>query len=242
MISPRFARRIAWLHKWLGLIVGAQLLIWTATGLFFSVFPIEQIRGDHLVRPAATQMVDLSRLKLSVNEALASVAENRPERVVLRSMAGEPVYEIRAEIGVFVVSGETGALLSPIDEARAGAIAQAAWTQEEALRSLELVEQAPREAGIAGSVWIASFDGSGDRKLYINAATGELGPVRTDLWRTYDVLWSLHIMDYETRENFNHPLIVAAAFLALSVVLFGIVLLVHRFTRRVLTRSRDIGE
>jgi uncharacterized iron-regulated membrane protein len=236
MISARFAQRIASLHKWLGLIVGAQLLVWTATGLFFAVFPIEQIRGDHLVRPAVSQMIDLSRLNLSLNDALASVAEDAPERVTLRSLAGEPVYEIRAPIGVFVVSGENGALVSPIEEETARAIALDAWVGAGELKALRLVDAAPRESGLNGPVWIAGFDGAGNRSLYISAVTGELGPVRTDLWRTYDVLWSLHIMDYETRENFNHPLIIAAAILALSVVLFGIVLLVHRFTRGLLRR------
>jgi hypothetical protein len=38
-------------------------------------------------------------------------------------------------------------------------------------------------------------------------------------------------MDYRSRESFNHPLIVAAAVLALSTSLFGIALLAHRFTR-----------
>jgi hypothetical protein len=31
MISPRAARFVASIHKWLGLIIGAQLIVWTAT-------------------------------------------------------------------------------------------------------------------------------------------------------------------------------------------------------------------
>lgn len=234
MISPRAARRIASLHKWLGLIVGAQLIIWTVTGLFFTVFSITRIRGEHLVNPPAADIVDVSRVKLSTLDALRAVAEDQPQRVTLRALAGEPVYEVRADIGVFVVSAETGQVLSPVSEDTARAVAATAWAGEGALEVLELLEDAPSESGVEGQVWAARFAGEGHPTLYINAATGERGAVRTDLWRTYDFLWSLHIMDYRTRENFNHPLIIAAAVLALSTVLFGVALLLHRFTRRAL--------
>ncbi len=232
MISPRLARRIASLHKWLGLIVGAQLVIWTATGLFFAVVHITDVRGDDLVRPASQDVVDLSRVQLTSQDALRRVAEDRPYRVILRNLADRPVYEVRADIGVFVVSAETGDLLSPVPEEIARAVAETAWAGGGELTGMELLDAAPREAGVQGRVWAARFSGEGNRTLYINAATGDVGAARTDLWRTYDLLWGLHIMDYRGRENFNHPLIVAAAVLALSVVLLGVALLAHRFTRR----------
>jgi hypothetical protein len=41
--------RIAWLasfvHKWLALIIGIHIFIWIATGLFFTIVPIEQVRS-----------------------------------------------------------------------------------------------------------------------------------------------------------------------------------------------------
>ena len=92
-----------------------------------------------------------------------------------------------------------------------------------------------------GHVWAAHLAGAGRPILWLRAATGELGPARTELWRTYDFLWSLHIMDYAGRENYHHPLIIAAAILALSTVLFGVALLIHRYTRRVL-RPKQEGE
>ena len=32
-------------HRWLGLIVSIQLLMWTASGLFFSIPDITDVRG-----------------------------------------------------------------------------------------------------------------------------------------------------------------------------------------------------
>ena len=34
------------LHKWLGLLIGLQLLLWTASGFYMVAVPIEVIHGD----------------------------------------------------------------------------------------------------------------------------------------------------------------------------------------------------
>ena len=107
------------------------------------------------------------------------------------------------------------------------------------LTSVTFVEHGPKESGMKGKVWAAHFDGGGNQVLYINAVNGDLGPVRTDLWRTYDFFYGLHLMDYQDHETGNHPWTIALAALAISVTLFGIVLLVHRFTR-VLIRPKGV--
>ena len=42
--------KIAWrkIHRWLGLLVGFQVVAWMLSGLYFAWIPIEQIRGEHL--------------------------------------------------------------------------------------------------------------------------------------------------------------------------------------------------
>jgi len=123
MISPRTARLVASIHKWLGLIVAAQLVVWTCTGLFMTLFPLADVRGEHL---AHTPPMDMKRAKHSLLEALNSVAEDRPDSVAMKSLAGEPVWEVRAPIGVFVVSAETLNVMSPIEEEAARKIATTA--------------------------------------------------------------------------------------------------------------------
>jgi hypothetical protein len=176
----------------------------------------------------------MSRVRISLEQALAAVVEDRPLRATLRHQGTRPVYEIVGEVGVFLVSAEDGTVLSPLSEELARETVLAEWKGAGPLAAMELLEKAPAEAGgeAGGPIWAARFEGAGRPVLYVRANTGVVGPVRTDLWRTYDLLWSLHIMDYRTRENFNHPLIIAAAVLALSLTLFGLTLVVHRFTRR----------
>ena len=45
---PKLTWYITRLHRLLGLVIGAQLLIWTVSGFFFTLKPIEQVRGTHL--------------------------------------------------------------------------------------------------------------------------------------------------------------------------------------------------
>ena len=55
---------------------------------------------------------------------------------------------------------------------------------------------------------------------------------RTTRWRVFDFLWMLHIMDYDEREDFNHPLLVSASLIALLAALSGVGLYFFRFRKR----------
>ncbi|HEY0628211.1 MAG TPA: hypothetical protein VGD23_02680, partial [Sphingomicrobium sp.] len=49
-------------HKWLGLFIGLQVVIWSLSGLYMTVVHIDTIHGDHLVRPAPPASVDAGEL------------------------------------------------------------------------------------------------------------------------------------------------------------------------------------
>lgn len=239
MISPRLARRIGQIHKWLGLIVFAQLLVWTATGLFFVAVHLTAVRADYLVHPADhVQPVDMQRVKVSSTDALTSVAEDKPYDVTLKMLADLPVYVVRAEIGTFLVSAESGDQVI-VDEALARRIAAERWVNPDPILSVAHLESAPQESSVKGEAWAARFKGDGNPTLYVSAVDGRTSNPRVDLWRLYDFLYGLHLMDYVDHENYNTPWMVALAVLALSSVLFGVALLVHRFTRGLIKKEAE---
>jgi hypothetical protein len=55
---------------------------------------------------------------------------------------------------------------------------------------------------------------------------------RHELWRIFDFLWMLHIMDYETRDNVNNWLLRGFTLLAFTTALSGTWLLWFAFPRR----------
>ena len=51
-------------------------------------------------------------------------------------------------------------------------------------------------------------------------ATGELLALCTDQWRLYDLMWGLHIMDPQTREDTNNPFVIGFGALLGCILLF----------------------
>ena len=52
------------------------------------------------------------------------------------------------------------------------------------------------------------------------------------MWRIFDFVWMLHIMDYQDRDNFNTWLLISAAALALIISLSGMYLVVKTVRRK----------
>jgi hypothetical protein len=88
----------------------------------------------------------------------------------------------------------------------------------------------PLEArGRAAPLWRADFDDRLATSLYLHPDTGRLLTRRHRFWRWFDLLWSLHVMDYRERENVNGALLRAASVLALATALSGLWLAVYAF-------------
>ena len=60
--------------------------------------------------------------------------------------------------------------------------------------------------------------------VYVAAQLGTVQSVRTDPWRIFDVLWMLHTMDYEGRDNINNGILRAFSVLGLLTISSGFAL------------------
>lgn len=226
--------RIAWLasfvHKWLALIIGIQIFIWIATGLFFTVVPIEQVRSEHRIReltPAILSAADLAAVSNAVAGAQTPIRltiENRPE--------GARIVADYADGSAALFDARTGEKLSPLDQEDALAIARSRITADAPVASAELVTSASPEYRGALPAWRIAFDEPGQLAVYVGANNGQVTARRSDLWRVYDFLWALHIMDYREHENFNHAPIIIVSVLAFLSTIAGIALIPYRFRWR----------
>lgn len=237
MVTRRWAPR---LHKWIALVVGIQLLAWSVSGLFMTVVPISQVRGEHNIRKQET--VDLrAATLLPIANALESVPAGAVARVELRVLTGRPVYEIAIDGSSSVLlDARTGDLLSPIKETHATEIAVADFAGVGRVTKATLItEKPPIEFRGDLPVWRISFDDPDETNIYVSAATGKVTARRSTTWRIYDFLWSLHIMDYSERDDFNNPLVITAAAIAFVLAVSGFVMLYLRFWPSVLRRWRS---
>jgi len=212
------------IHKWLALLMAVQILFWFASGLFFAAFPIERVRSEHMIAEQPPAPVDLA----AAAAGLARLASAPAEKVELRNLLGRPVALLTARHRrPRLYDLASGRLISPIPMAEAARIAEADHVGSARAIRIERIIANDSEYRGALPAWRVDFAEEG-RSLYVAADTGTVTARRSTLWRVYDFLWGLHIMDWRGHENFNTPLLIAATALALVLTIAGIVLLPSR--------------
>ena len=216
-------------HKWLGLFIGLQVVIWSLSGLYMTVVRIDTIHGDQLVRKEAPRSADAGRLR----DPLSVAGGNGSQGVRLAWVRNRPAYVIRGEDGETVVDASSGAPVAPMTEAEARSIATATYTGSEPIASAALITAIPSEIrGRKPPLWRVEFANWNKPTLYLSPATGELVSRRHELWRIFDFAWMLHIMDYDERENVNNTLLRAFTWGAVLMASSGLWLLFYSFHRK----------
>ena len=224
------ARRTARVHKVIGLVAGLLLLSWTASGLFFSLYPIEEIRGDPW-RPSIDHG-DLSGMTVSVPaQQIVAQADGRVTELRLKPFLGQPVWLLRTETSWEMIDARTGAVRSPLRDQDIEALIARFDEKPEGLGELTVIyridENPLREYGGPMPAWILEYEPRKQR-IYIDAVSGEIQSVRTTKWRIFDILWRFHILDFTGDDRIDSWWLKLAAFLGLTMVLSGWVLLIDR--------------
>ena len=231
--NPRGRRRVASrlhlffsrVHKLMGLLLVVQFLFWTTSGVIMSWIPIQEVRGEHLRRPA----VDIAAPPLDIVKALARVDGTSGLReITLRDIAGRHVIETRFADGTCALIDMATGRRIPVDATLIAEAARAAFAHAPLPLSIDLLDHAPIDYRGPVPVWRVAMDDADGTVAYLDPETAHLRAVRTDTWRLYDFFWMLHIMDYESRDDFNNPLIMTASLSAALFVLSGIALLIFR--------------
>lgn len=216
-------------HKWLGLAVGLQVVIWSLTGLYMTSVHIDIIHGDHLVRGAAPRMADAARLLDPISVAAASGADSTR----LTWVRDRPAYLLSSEGGEKLVDAATGSAVPPLEEPEIRSIATATYTGTEPIASAALITDIPGEIrGRQPPLWRVEFDHWNKPTLYFSPLTGELVTRRHELWRIFDFAWMLHVMGYEDRDNVNNSFLRVFTSGALLLALSGAWLLLFAFPRK----------
>jgi hypothetical protein len=217
------------LHRWVALVVGLQLLAWSASGVVFAWLDHHGVEGEGLATAAAPRT--LAPGDIGIEPAALGLAPTPVAALALQSVNGQSVYRIETAQGVELRRAADGAPYR-IDEAVARDLATAAYRGDGRLTNVRFHDGPTVETRAAGATWQTQFDDAAGTSLYFSADDGALVAVRTDAWRLKDVFWMLHTMDYRGRDDFNHPLIVVAAVAALWVAGTGLWLLLRVFGRR----------
>ena len=217
------------LHKWLGLLIGLQIVLWVLGGFVMSFFDIEKVRGE--VNIAKQIEVNLNQtINFDVNQIIDRL-DFAPTSIELKGWMGRLVWAVKSKDHYQLIDAQTGERITPLDEATARKVADADFAGDAQISHLVLLnEQTITEFGeVRGRkapLWQAQFNDEDNTRIYVSADKGTVVARRNDTWRLFDFFWMLHIMDYKERSNFNHPLLVFASLLALLMSLSGLYLVI----------------
>ena len=220
---------IKFLHRWLGLFASIQLLLWTLSGLFFTIPDIKDVRGDQYRVWETTdeaQRLDHENL-FAMSTLLKNLDINKEQdyTILLKRRADTWVYQVKSSNQISnydAISGERLFFITP-DEA------SLIVTRETNLlpKKVELINDRKSGSEYRGRdlpLYRVFVEKPQKGMVYVDPNTGEIAAIRTRLWRTFDFLWSLHIMDYKERDDFSHWLIRIFAFIGLMTIVSGMLL------------------
>ncbi len=223
------------LHKWIGLIIGIQLLLWTLSGAMMAILPMGEVSGGDVRDPQEIRLVPASDRWPAVRQQLGSTAITG---VSLRPLLSGPVFEVGTADGVRLFDASTTKPIA-VDSQLARRIASAAYPGTAQVRGAEALRELTlpvREHELP--IWRVDFADEKNSSYYVSGTTGELLERRNDTWRAWDFFWMLHIMDYAKRTSFNHPVIWLFGFAAVWLAVTGFWLLFRTGWRSDFKRRR----
>lgn len=236
MTKRNFLRYLTRLHKWAGLVLGVQILLWFVSGFIMSLFPINEVRGRHLVD---VPKVSLQTENLIPLELAMSLYEGELSGAKLITAAGHSAYVLIGDNDEQIIDAVTGEPWSQLSAEDIKAVADRLYKGDGEIRRLEKLLTAPYEYRGLLPVWQISYDDKDKTRIYLDADTAELKAVRTRIWRVFDFMWMLHIMDYKERENFNSWWLRLFSGAAVLFALSGLALVAHRVFMRPKKRAAN---
>ena len=196
MRAKKFTRNF---HRYLSIFVSIQLLLWTVSGIYFAYNKIELVRGEQYRLPKDIEYRIFDRLGLTLIET---------------NIDGKKSYQTYPE----------REFIKPLTKQEALLIT----SQKTTLNPLEaiLIEDVKPGSEYRGALpaYKVKTDTKDKINVYVGYMTGDISSIRSDSWRIWDLMWSLHIMDYRERDNINNILLKFLSVLALITSLSGITL------------------
>ena len=213
-------------HIWLAWIAAVPVLLWIISGLVMVARPIEDVRGESLLRPAkAMRLVGTPIPPRLAGVPLASL--------VLEQRAVGPRWIVKLPDGTTrLADPETGLLLPALSAADAAGEVRARYDGAAAVQSVTRTraDDPPLDLRRPIEAWQVTMDDG--TRFYVDAASGQIVATRTRWWRFYDLMWGLHIMDLKMREDSHNPLVIGFGLIALVVSMIGVVLLPKTLKRK----------
>lgn len=230
-------------HRYLGVLLGIQFLLWTVGGLYFSWSNMEEIHGDLQRRNSPLLSSDISLVSPSV--VLDNIKKvHRIDSLVsvqLIEILGKPFYQVRCinvihndaththnmESMNHLADAVSGKLRGPLSKEEAVEMARTRFMGQPNVEAVEYLTTTNghheyRESPLPA--YAISFHHDSKTTVYVSTELGTVEKFRNYKWRVFDFLWMMHTMDYQSRDNISNWMLRAFSIFGLVTVLSGFVL------------------
>ena len=158
------------LHRYLSIFVSIQLLLWTVSGIYFAYNKIELVRGEQYRLPKDIEYRIFDRLGSSIIETIENGEKSYgtyPDR--------KPIKPLTSEEAIKITRQKTS--LNPTEAI--------------------LIESVVPGSEYRGTLpaYKVKTETKDKINVYVGYMTGDISSIRSDSWRIWDLMWSLHIMD-----------------------------------------------
>jgi Na+-transporting NADH:ubiquinone oxidoreductase subunit F len=210
------------IHKWVGLILAIQFVLWMSSGVVMSLLDGDKVAGREFRIKAPTPPA-WPRDVLSTDAVLAATKES-----IMTISSGwlldQPVYRLQNDKRSWLVRASDATAIV-VDARLAARVAKASYSGPGRAGAPRLQESTLETRKHDEPVWRIDFDDAEDTTVYVSSKSGAVLEHRNSTWRLFDLFWMLHIMDYSERTNFNNALLVSSAIGGLWMALTGVWLL-----------------
>jgi len=218
------------LHKWLGLVIGAQLIIWLLSGTIISFIDQQKVSGG-ITRQAPNNALSAASRGALFPASQLPLTIKSVQSITLNSFLSKPVYRVVQSDASLMYDAQSGKKLY-IDQQLAERIALDSYRGVGELLNSERLQQGSDEVrDFSGPVWRVNIDDPLVTRIYVAADDGQVLAHRNSRWALVDFLLMLHFMDYLRADSFNNPQIIAVGFGTLWIAISGLLLVFYSFSR-----------
>ncbi len=219
MVKRQTALKIRKVHRYLGIFLGIQFLMWTISGMYFSWTDIDEIHGDQFRNESyiTTAFENLKNPSDMSNQSNITSLE-------LKDIGGEPYFYINKNL---LYHARTGLAKKEITKNEALLIAKQNILPDFKVKDIERIEEVGSHSEYRGRplpAYAISYETPENIKAYVSVKDGSFQTLRHRDWRWFDFLWMTHTMDYHGRDDFNTLVLRAFSLLGLITVLSGFTL------------------
>jgi hypothetical protein len=219
-------------HRYLGLFIGIQFLLWTVGGLYFSWNNMDDVHGDTLLKQEKKYFnsVDFSQVQKGIDSLMLRGEIDSIHSVKLFEAFDKPLVQFRYfknnHVHLQLISPETGKIRPPFSGQECLELAEGRLIESIPVKKAELLEKHStgnhhEYRGRPLPAYAFSLDHPSNTTIYVSTELGQITSVRNSNWRRFDFLWMLHTMDYSSRDHITNWVLRIFSVLGLITIFSG---------------------